>query len=102
MKIGPIDLERIEKTTPNIYEAVIVASRKARVINDENKIEFNTILSSMPSGGIEDEIDEKENPDQMRLSLEFEARPKPHMKALQDLLEGNVEYRFKDDESQEK
>lgn len=101
MKIGPIDLERIEKSTPNIYEAVIVASKRARVINDENKVEFNTVLSSMPSSSVDDEIDEKENPDQMRLSLEFEARPKPHMQALQDLLDGNVEYRFKD-ESQEK
>ena len=100
MKTGPIDLEKITKETDNIYEAAVVAAKKARQINDADKIEFNTILNSMPSTGLEDEIDEKENPDQMRLSVEFESRPKPHMRALEQLFNGEIKFHYKDDQQQ--
>ena len=43
-----------------------------------------------------DEI-KKENPDQMRLSVEFEKRPKPHLLALKELMEKGIEFRYKDE-----
>ena len=96
MEIIPIDLKQIEEVTSNIYEAVIISAKKARDINSRNKLEYNTILSTL-TGGIEDEFDEKENPDQLKLSVEFESRKKPHLTALEELLEGNVEYHYKED-----
>ena len=36
MAIQPVNLREVEKNTANIYEAVIVAARRARQINDED------------------------------------------------------------------
>ncbi len=96
MRLEPVDLKTIEVNTANIYEAVIVASKKARIISDDNKLEFNTLLSTVLAGR-EDEFDEKENPDQMRLSVEFEKRPKPHLIALKELIETGIEFRYKEE-----
>ena len=95
MRITPVELKKIEAKTANIYEAVIVAGKKARKINDENKLEFSTQVSAVVSGN-EDDFEERENPDQLRISLEFEKKPKPHLQAMQDLLAGKVEFRYKD------
>lgn len=96
MRMEPVDLKKIEEHTSNVYEAVIVASKKARIISDDNKLEFNTLLSAVLAGR-EDEFDEKENPDQMRLSVEFEKRPKPHLLALKELMENGIEFRYKEE-----
>ena len=93
--IKPIELSRIEGKAANIYEAVIVSSKKARLINNDNRLEFNTLLNTLIPN-VDDDFEEKENPDQLKLSLEFEKRPKPHLHGLDELLEGNVEYRYKD------
>jgi phosphoribosylaminoimidazole-succinocarboxamide synthase len=96
MRFEPVDLKMVEAHTANIYEAVIVAAKRARIINDDNKLEFNTLLSTVLAGH-EDEFDEKENPDQMRLSVEFERRPKPHLIALKELMDKGIEFRYKEE-----
>lgn len=97
MPITPINLKKVEAHTKNIYEAVIIAGKRARQINDENRLEFNTQLSTLiPS--IEDEFEERGNPDQERISLEYEKREKSHLRALGELIDGNVHFRYKDEE----
>jgi hypothetical protein len=98
MPIRPIELSKLEKETSNIYEAVIVAARKARLINDQTKLEFKTLLDTMMPG-TDDEFEDKENPDQLKLSLEFENRNKAHLQALDQLVEGEIEFRYKDEET---
>ena len=94
--INPIELSRIEGKSSNIYEAVVVSAKRARIINNDNRLEFNTLLSTIiPT--TDDEFEEKENPDQLKLSLEFEKRPKPHIQAMDELLEGKISYRYKDE-----
>jgi len=94
MALKPIDLRKIKERIPNLYEAVVVASRRARKINDEYKLEFNTLLSSVVTSE-DDEFEDKENPEQLKLSLEFEKREKPHIKAINELIEKGLEYRYK-------
>ena len=48
MEITPIDLREIDKIAGNVYEGIIVSSKRARQINSENKIEFNALLSTIP------------------------------------------------------
>ena len=97
MPITPINLRKVETHTKNIYEAVILAAKRARQINDENRLEFNTQLSTMiPS--IEDEFEERGNPDQERISLEYEKREKSHLRALNELIDGEVKFRYRDEE----
>ncbi|MBU1099727.1 MAG: DNA-directed RNA polymerase subunit omega [Bacteroidetes bacterium] len=96
MRLTPVDIKVVEQNTANIYEAVIVASKRARIINDDNKLEFNTLLNTILAGR-EDEFEEKENPDQLRISVEFEKKPKPHLMALQELMNNEISYRYKED-----
>ena len=41
MAIKPISLEYFYSRGKNVYESIVVASRRARQINEEQKIEFN-------------------------------------------------------------
>lgn len=95
MHIEPIDLRSIDEHSSNIYEAIIVAAKRARQINDENKIEFNALLSTIPQTQSEDESEDLDNPAQLKISLDFEKRLKPHQQAFKELLEGKIEYTYK-------
>ncbi|NLT49549.1 MAG: DNA-directed RNA polymerase subunit omega [Ignavibacteria bacterium] len=95
MQVRPVDLRKVEQHASNIYEAVIVSAKRARQINAETKQEFSGILSTMV-GAPEDEFDERGNPEQLNVSLEFEKRPKPHIQALNELIEGKIKYSMKD------
>lgn len=97
MGITPVDLREIDKNAANVYEAIIIAARRSRIINDAQRIEFKQDLASLPENNSEDGED-LDNPDQERVSLEFEKRNKPHIQALNQLLEGKIhaEYRDKD------
>jgi hypothetical protein len=95
MQIKPIDLRTVEQHAANIYEAVIVASKRARQINADTKLEFSSQLSTM-IGAPEDEFDDRGNPDQLIISLEFEKKPKPHLVALQELIDGKIKYKYRE------
>ena len=41
MPLKPIDLDYFNKSGTNVHECIVVASRRARQLNDEVKIEFN-------------------------------------------------------------
>ena len=96
MNIEPIDLRDIEAHAANIYEAIVACAKKARLINDENKIEYNALLSTIPEAATEDDTEEFENPAQLKISLEFEKREKPHIQALNEFLKGEIEYKYKE------
>jgi DNA-directed RNA polymerase omega subunit len=95
MEITPVDLRKIDQETKNVYEAVLVSAKRARQINDELKIEFNAVLSTIPAGPSDENGEDVSNPVQMKISLEFEKREKPHIKALQELLDSKIEYDYK-------
>ncbi|HOJ18047.1 MAG: DNA-directed RNA polymerase subunit omega [Ignavibacteriales bacterium] len=95
MGIGPVDLREIEKKTANIYEAIIISGKKARMINEEQKLEFNSLLETVPPTNTDEDGEDFDNPAQLKLSLEFERRPKPHLQAMNLLLEDEVQYEYK-------
>lgn len=94
MAIKPLNLSKIKEKIPNLYEGVVVMAKRARKINDDNKLEFNTLVGTM-NAGHEEEFEDRENPEQLKLSLEFEKREKPHIQASKELLNSNIEYRYK-------
>lgn len=99
MPIKPVDLKKIEFAASNIYEGVIVSSKRARNLNDETKLEFTSLVSTV-APTTDDDFEDRINPEQLKISLEFEKRQKPHLKALNELLENKIEYRFKEEEQQ--
>jgi DNA-directed RNA polymerase subunit K/omega len=98
MPIKPIDLEFFNRKGKNVHESIVVASKRARQINEDLKIEFNQRVE-MFAVKTESETEENDiNPDQLKVSLEFEKRPKPTDIALGELLSGRLEWRYKERE----
>lgn len=95
MNITPVDLRVIDQRAENVYEAITVASKRARQINDENKIEFNALLNTIPSTGTDDEAEDVTNPAQLKIALDWEKKPKPHLQALNELLAGETKFKYK-------
>jgi DNA-directed RNA polymerase subunit K/omega len=96
MQITPIDLREIDKCAENIYEAIIVSALRARQLNDEVKIEFNALLSTIPEAATDDESEDIDNPAQLKISQDIEKRKKPHIQALDELLKDETKYKYKD------
>ena len=94
MPIKPIDLHVFDEKDRNIHESIVVASKRARQVNEEMKIEFNQrieLLTVKP----ESETEENDvNPDQLKVALEFEKRAKPTDVALQDLMKNQIEFKY--------
>ncbi len=95
MEINPIDLREIDKQAGNVYEGIIVASKRARQINAENKIEFNALLTTIPESTTDDESEDIDNPAQLKIALEMEQKKKPHLQALNEFLDGKIDFEFK-------
>jgi DNA-directed RNA polymerase subunit K/omega len=96
MNIEPIDLRIIDKEASNVYEAVIVSAKRARQVNDEQKMEFNALLSTVvPQTSTEEEGEDIQNPAQLKMALELETREKPQIQAIKELLDGKIEYAYK-------
>ncbi|MBN8545697.1 MAG: DNA-directed RNA polymerase subunit omega [Ignavibacteria bacterium] len=95
MGITPVDLREIDKNAANVYEAIVIAAKRARIINDAQRIEFKQMQSNLPENNSDDGED-LDNPDQMKISVEFEKRDKPHIQALNQLLESKIHAEYRD------
>ncbi|MGO9482536.1 MAG: DNA-directed RNA polymerase subunit omega [Candidatus Kryptoniota bacterium] len=98
MGLKPIDVAQLDIVTGNAYEAIVVASQRARQISDERKVEFNQRLEGIKQVQEPLEEDEKVNPEQVELSKEFDKYSKPTEEALEELLSGKIIYRYKTSE----
>lgn len=105
MPIKPVDMEGFYSSAGNIYEAIVVTAKRARQIHDEMKIELNqrleTIkqLTQVTTESEEDLENVGVNPDQLKISLEFETRPKATDMALDEITDKKFTYRYKETES---
>ncbi|OLD75636.1 MAG: hypothetical protein AUI33_05445 [Ignavibacteria bacterium 13_1_40CM_2_61_4] len=101
MPIKPLDIEDLTGRAENIYEAIVILLKRARQINEELKIEFNQRIELLQSRVFEPEEETEQpqtNPDQILVAQEFEQRPKPTETAIQELMEGKLTYRYKEEE----
>ncbi|MBU2444931.1 MAG: DNA-directed RNA polymerase subunit omega [Bacteroidetes bacterium] len=94
MPLKPVDVKELEKHAENIYESIVVISKRARQINDDMKIEYNKRVAEIPGINQLDEQEEIENPDQIRISKELEKQGKSTERALKEFLNGEVEFRY--------
>lgn len=98
MPIKPVDIEELTSKAKNVHEAIVAMSKRARQVNEETKLEFNQRIE-MFAPKAESENEENDiNPDQLKVSLEFEKRPKPTDVALDELLQDRIEWRYKEPE----
>ncbi len=89
------NMELLTKDTGNIYETVIIVSRRSNQISVEMKQELNKKLEEFAS--YTDNLEEVfENREQIEISKFYERLPKPTLIALQELEEGKIFYRNPD------
>ena len=92
-----ISMEDVKKHSDlNIYEAVVIMSKRARQISDEQKFE---ILAENQEAGIIDTRDNEDfddvEIDREALEREYKKYPKPSTMALIELIENKIKYRLK-------
>jgi len=86
------DLRELDKTTDNIYESIVIMSKRANQISNNVKEELHQKLSEFASSN--DNLEEVfENREQIEISKHYERLPKPTLIAVQEFLEGKVYYR---------
>ena len=87
------DLNDMDVETDNIYQTVVIASKRANQISVEMKHELNRKLEEFAS--YTDNLEEVfENPEQIEISRFFERLTKPSLISLQELTEDQVYYRI--------
>ncbi len=99
MAIKPIEINELENRTANVYEAVVVLSKNAKQISEETKIEYNQRTEIVNSKIKEDTISLELpiNPDQIKLSKEFEKRKKSTDQAIENLLHDDITYVYREE-----
>lgn len=90
MPLKTIDTDQLAAQTGNIYEAVVVASKRARQLSNKQKEELKDKMSYFE--GFDYEYDDRRNEEQVRISLEFEKRPKPTELALDEMLKHETKF----------
>ncbi len=86
------DLRDLDKTTNNLYESIVVMSKRANQISNNIKEELHQKLSEFASSN--DNLEEVfENREQIEISKHHERLPKPTLVAVQEFLENKVYFR---------
>ena len=86
------DLRDLDRTTDNIYESVVVVSKRSNQIAANIKEELQQKLSEFSSSN--DTLEEIfENREQIEISKRYERMPKPTLFAIDEFLNGKVYHR---------
>ncbi len=86
------DRDVLERDTGNIYKAVTIIAKRASQINSEIKKELSEKLDEFAT--YSDSLDEVfENKEQIEVSKFYEKLPKPHALAVEEWVNGRVQYK---------
>jgi DNA-directed RNA polymerase subunit K/omega len=86
------DVDKIAAQTGNVYESVVVISKRARQIAINIKEELNNKLAEFAT--TVDNLEEVfENREQIEISKFYERLPKPTTSALEEFMENKIMYR---------
>lgn len=86
------DLRQLDKSTDNIYESIVIVSKRANQIAVDVKEELNGKLAEFATTN--DNLEEVfENREQIEISKHYERMPKPSLVAIDEFLNDKVYYR---------
>jgi DNA-directed RNA polymerase subunit K/omega len=86
------DLRELDIKTDNIYESLVIMSKRANQISNNIKEELHQKLSEFASAN--DNLEEVfENREQIEISKYYEKLPKPSLVAIQEFLDDKIYYR---------
>ncbi|MCZ8354557.1 MAG: DNA-directed RNA polymerase subunit omega [Cyclobacteriaceae bacterium] len=88
------DLERLIEPTNNVYESVVVISKRARQIASNIKEELNNKLAEFAT--TVDNLEEVfENREQIEISKFYERMPKPTSTAIEEFFDNKLNFRVR-------
>ena len=94
------DLRELDVETGNIYESLVIMSKRANQISNNIKEELHQKLSEFAS--VNDNLEEVfENREQIEISKHYEKMPKPTLVAVQEFLDNKIYYRNPSKEAKE-
>jgi len=87
------DLRQFDIESGNIYQSVVVISKRANQIGQEMKEELSTKLSEFAAST--DNLEEVfENREQIEIAKHYEQLPKPSLTAISEFLGDKIYYRI--------
>lgn len=90
------DLDKIAAQTGNVYESVVIISKRARQIAVNIKEELNNKLAEFAT--TVDNLEEVfENREQIEISKFYERLPKPTTTATEEFLEAKLNHRMRNE-----
>jgi DNA-directed RNA polymerase subunit K/omega len=90
------DVDKIAEQTGNLYQSVVVISKRARQISVNLKEELNNKLAEFAT--TVDNLEEVfENREQIEISKFYERMPKPTNTATEEFIEGKLDHRLQSD-----
>jgi DNA-directed RNA polymerase subunit K/omega len=89
------DVDKIYSPTGNLYESVVIISKRARQISVNLKEELNNKLADFAT--TVDNLEEVfENREQIEISKFYERMPKSTTSATEEFLEGKLRFRMRE------
>ena len=96
MAIKTLDIEKLNQDTGNQYELIAIMSKRSRQLAAQEKLELDEKLKYFE--GFEDEDEFSFNEEQENISKEFEKRSHPTQRAIEEMRQGKVYFRYPDTE----
>ena len=97
MAMKTIDIENLTAQNDNVYETVVVLSKRARQIAARQKADLDEKLAYY-EGFTSDVENLRMQEEQARISLEYEKRPKPAEVAISELEQNEIYFRHPEKE----
>ncbi|AXJ02186.1 RNA polymerase Rpb6 [Cyclonatronum proteinivorum] len=96
MSARALDVEKIQDTTGNLYESIVIMAKRSRQIAAREKMELDEKLRYFE--GFEEEDEFSFNEEQERISKEYEAKSHPVVRGVGEFLDNKVAYRYPDNQ----
>ena len=93
MAIQTLNTTQMAEETGNLYETVVVVSRRAEQLAAKTKAELDQRLAYFEDLSLDPAEELRSNEDQLRVSLEYERQPKPTRAAIEELEDNELYFR---------
>ena len=95
------DVKDLAARTGNIYETINVIAKRASQLSNDLKVELHDKLEEFASSS--DTIEEvHENREQIEISKFYEKLPNPVLIAVDEYINGSIEFQYKSENEEEK
>lgn len=95
------DLNLFSDKTGNLYETIVILSKRADQIAKKMHEELTTKLNDFKS--VMDTLEETtENKEQIELVRKYEQMPKPTILAIYEFLNDKIKYKYKNEDKEDK